>query len=162
MIELLSRRLKEKRKECGLKLTQVNERTGLSISFLSDVEVGRSRPSLDTLEKLAECYGTTIPEFFIESEAQEYVRQVYIRMLKKAREEICAEMERLHLMHNPPGIWLLRIIPSEDIPNGFKRTDEDNVFVSPQNYELMRPFSTKGVIIALGILTEVDPTEVKE
>lgn len=60
-------------------------------------------------------------------------------------------------MYNLPGIWLLRAIPSDDIPNGFKRTVEDNVFVSPQNYELMRPFSAKGIIIALGVLTELDP-----
>lgn len=57
-------------------------------------------------------------------------------------------------MYEVPGIWLLHIIPSEEVPNGFKRTVEDNVFVSTQNYELMRPFSAKGIIIALGILTE--------
>lgn len=37
-------------------LSEVSEETGLSVSFLSDLERGRTRPSLDTLEKLATFY----------------------------------------------------------------------------------------------------------
>lgn len=32
------------------------EQTGLSISFLSEIEVGRSEPSLETLRKIAAAY----------------------------------------------------------------------------------------------------------
>jgi transcriptional regulator with XRE-family HTH domain len=92
---LIAARLKEKRKERGLTLVRVSELTGLSVSFLSDIEVGRSSPSLSTLAKLTECYQTTIAELCIEAEMQQYVTQVRIRMLEKARDEICAELERI-------------------------------------------------------------------
>jgi hypothetical protein len=47
------------------------------------------------------------------------------------------------------------IIPSEDIPNGYRRTTENAIYVSPGNYELLRPLSAKGTIIALGFLKEM-------
>ena len=53
----------------------------------------------------------------------------------------------------------IRIIPSEDIPCGFKRTVGNDIFVSPRNYDYMRPLSAKGMIIVLGILAELAPTE---
>lgn len=61
------------------------------------------------------------------------------------------------LQTNLYAICGIRIIPSHDIPNGFKRTAEDDIFVSSQNYELMRPLSAKGMIIALACLTEQVP-----
>jgi hypothetical protein len=48
----------------------------------------------------------------------------------------------------------VRIIPSEDVPNGFRRTVGTDIFVSSRNYEYMRPLSAKGMIIVLGLLTE--------
>lgn len=39
-----------------LKLREVSDLTGLSISFLSDIECGRTVPSIATLQKLAHCY----------------------------------------------------------------------------------------------------------
>lgn len=46
--------LRQLRKVAGLKLRHVSEATGLSISFLSDVERGKSNPSLSSLVKWAE------------------------------------------------------------------------------------------------------------
>ena len=40
----------------GMTLKDVSISTGLSISFLSDIERGRTKPSLDTIYKLANCY----------------------------------------------------------------------------------------------------------
>lgn len=48
--------LRRLRNNCHLKLRQVSTATGLSVSFLSDMERGRTRPSLGTLEKLASFY----------------------------------------------------------------------------------------------------------
>lgn len=54
----LYERLKEVRTQGGLTLVQVKERTGLSVSYLSDLERGRTQnPSLGTINKLANCYG---------------------------------------------------------------------------------------------------------
>jgi transcriptional regulator with XRE-family HTH domain len=59
---MLGARLRATRKRQGYTLADVGERTGLSVSFLSDIERGRTRPSLDTLEKLATCYQLTISD----------------------------------------------------------------------------------------------------
>lgn len=54
--------LRQLRKQKGYTLVQVNRQTGLSISFLSDMERGRTNPSLDTLQKLGDCYHVTVNE----------------------------------------------------------------------------------------------------
>lgn len=46
------------------KLKHVAEATGLSISFLSDMERGKSIPSLPTCEVLAQYYEITLSELF--------------------------------------------------------------------------------------------------
>jgi transcriptional regulator with XRE-family HTH domain len=55
-----------------LTLVEVAEQTGLSVSFLSDLERGQTRPSLDTLEKLSKFYGVNINELIetIDSDAK--------------------------------------------------------------------------------------------
>lgn len=45
-----------------LTLVEVAKQTGLSVSFLSDLERGQTRPSLDTLEKLSKFYSVNINE----------------------------------------------------------------------------------------------------
>jgi transcriptional regulator with XRE-family HTH domain len=57
---MLGARLRAIRKQQGYTLADVGSKTGLSVSFLSDIERGRTRPSLDTLEKLATYYQLTI------------------------------------------------------------------------------------------------------
>lgn len=57
----LGERLRRVRKDRDLNLREVSERTDLSISYLSDLERGRGRnPSMETIEKLAECYGMSV------------------------------------------------------------------------------------------------------
>lgn len=42
---------------------QVAERTGLSISYLSDIERGRTTPSMEAIARLADAFGLTLLEF---------------------------------------------------------------------------------------------------
>ncbi len=64
---LLSGRLGERaltiRKQRGLMLREVSERTGVSIAMLSMIEHGRSTPSIGTLHALADAYGIQMSEF---------------------------------------------------------------------------------------------------
>jgi XRE family transcriptional regulator, regulator of sulfur utilization len=46
-------------------LAQLAEQTGLSLSFLSDVERGRTDPSLETLRKIAAAYGMELRVEFV-------------------------------------------------------------------------------------------------
>jgi len=56
----LGTKLRMLRKKRGYTLADMSDEIGLSVSFLSDVERGRTKPSLDTLEKLASFHQMTI------------------------------------------------------------------------------------------------------
>lgn len=56
------------RKQRDMTLAQVAEKTGLSISFLSDLERGRTDPSLSSLRKLAACYDVPVASLLEETE----------------------------------------------------------------------------------------------
>ena len=58
----LHARLKEVRRQRDSTLLKVAEATKLSVSYLSDLERGRTQPSLETLNKLAGCYQITVTD----------------------------------------------------------------------------------------------------
>jgi transcriptional regulator with XRE-family HTH domain len=58
----LKDRLREIRQKRGATLLQVAEAVKLSVSYLSDLERGRAKPSLDTLERLAEFYEMSVAD----------------------------------------------------------------------------------------------------
>jgi len=49
--------LRTVRQQHQMTLTQLARASGLSVSFLSDIENDRTTPSLRTLQALATCYG---------------------------------------------------------------------------------------------------------
>lgn len=64
----LGSELRRLRKSRRLTLAEIGEATKLSVSFLSDVERGRTKPSLDTLEKLAAYYNVSVNNILKETE----------------------------------------------------------------------------------------------
>ena len=52
----LGNALRAARKSLRMTLGEVKAQTGISVSFLSDVERGITNPSIGTLQKLAKCY----------------------------------------------------------------------------------------------------------
>jgi XRE family transcriptional regulator, regulator of sulfur utilization len=56
----LGERLREVRQQRDQTLVQVAQTIDLSVSYLSDLERGRTQPSLDTLERLAAHYHVTV------------------------------------------------------------------------------------------------------
>ncbi|BAL98106.1 MULTISPECIES: helix-turn-helix domain-containing protein [Caldilinea] len=59
-------RIRARRKELGLSLEDLAQRTGLTASFLSLVERGMSNPSLESLRHIAEALG--VPPFYFSHE----------------------------------------------------------------------------------------------
>jgi transcriptional regulator with XRE-family HTH domain len=57
---MIAENLRQARQKSGMKLKDVAAKTGLSISFVSDLENDRTDPSLRSLGLLAECYGVSI------------------------------------------------------------------------------------------------------
>lgn len=58
--------LKEARKERKLKLKDLSARTGITVSFLSDMENNKKQPSLETLQKIADALNLPVYSFFRE------------------------------------------------------------------------------------------------
>jgi DNA-binding NtrC family response regulator len=61
---MVGERVRVRRHELGLTLRQVANRTTLSVSLISQIELGRSAASVLTLYKLATALGVRIPYFF--------------------------------------------------------------------------------------------------
>jgi transcriptional regulator with XRE-family HTH domain len=58
----LGDRLRELRGEHGMTLKDLSGHTGLSVSYLSDMERGRTAPSLDTLTLLSDAFDMTVTD----------------------------------------------------------------------------------------------------
>jgi len=59
---LLGQRIRELRKRKGETLKETSIGTELSVSYLSDIERGRTNPSLQTLETLANHFSITVTD----------------------------------------------------------------------------------------------------
>lgn len=60
----LGERIKRHRLEKRMSLRNLGAKTGLAPSFLSDIERGIRRPSLDSLERISEVLGINMSELF--------------------------------------------------------------------------------------------------
>lgn len=58
----LEERIKELRTQHRLTLKDLSESTGLSVSYLSDIERGRTTPSLNTLEALSVAFDISVAD----------------------------------------------------------------------------------------------------
>lgn len=66
---MLGDRLKALRQAKGLTLRELSERTGLSVSMLSQIENGAADPSLGSVRKLAEVFEASIATLFSDPDA---------------------------------------------------------------------------------------------
>ncbi len=62
MATVLGSKIRRLRKRKGYTLAKAGGAMDLSVSFLSDLERGRTKPSLDTLESLADLYEVSVSE----------------------------------------------------------------------------------------------------
>jgi transcriptional regulator with XRE-family HTH domain len=57
-------KLKEKRKQLGITLSELEKRTGLRTGSISNIEQGKRNPSLNAMQKLSKALNSTISELF--------------------------------------------------------------------------------------------------
>jgi len=60
----VGRRIREQRHGCPLTLKQLANRTGLSVSLISQIELGKSAASVSTLRRLSTALGVRMVHFF--------------------------------------------------------------------------------------------------
>jgi transcriptional regulator with XRE-family HTH domain len=61
---MINERLKKIRKEQGLSLRALAEKSGISKSTLNDIENGKSNPTTETLAKIAKALNIKVSDFF--------------------------------------------------------------------------------------------------
>jgi transcriptional regulator with XRE-family HTH domain len=66
--ELLAKEITARRTTLGLSKNETATRAGLSVSFVSDIENGHSRASVETLVKLAFVFGTSASQMLANCE----------------------------------------------------------------------------------------------
>lgn len=69
----ISKKIREIRTQQEMTLKDLSEQTGLSVSFLSQVERGSSSLAITSLKKIADALGTPITGFFTEHSEQSYL-----------------------------------------------------------------------------------------
>lgn len=70
LTQLLQNELTKRRTEAGLSKNETATRAGLSVSFVSDLEHGKRRPTVETLARLSWVLGTTPSELISSCEKQ--------------------------------------------------------------------------------------------
>lgn len=75
------------RQEYNLTLKELSERCGLSVSYLSDIESGRTVPTLETLDRIVTSYGLTITLSFFEGD---YVPPNFVYVRRETLNELAA------------------------------------------------------------------------
>ncbi len=93
--ELLGIRIQELRKIRGLTQDQLSEKVGIDAKHISRIEVGKSFPSLDTLDKLANALKVELYAFFEFDRKEKSTRE-----LKKVVTELLkdADKDKLRLV----------------------------------------------------------------
>ncbi|HET8908141.1 MAG TPA: helix-turn-helix transcriptional regulator [Ktedonobacterales bacterium] len=64
-MDTLPRRLRMLRRQANKTLADVADAASISVSFLSDMEHGRTLPALDTLERIASVFNLSIGELLV-------------------------------------------------------------------------------------------------
>lgn len=95
------------RKKNNYTLKELAEKTGLSISFISDIENGRRKPSIDNLNKLSKALGASVDILLKEQtkipdnktnlikEAQILVEDPQIRAIARASRKLSSDHKDL-------------------------------------------------------------------
>ena len=86
----LKDRLREIRTTRDLTLKNLAEATGLSVSYLSDIERGRTNPSLKTVEALADALDITVQTLLT---GVEFVEEISSENLPEGLQELLSDDE---------------------------------------------------------------------
>ena len=90
---MVGTRIKELRKEQGLSLKELSEKIDISISFLSDIENGKSNPSLDRLRDIARGLDTTVSYLLGESETLNLNEDIIMNLENPHTQEVIKELK---------------------------------------------------------------------
>lgn len=109
----LSERLKQARRKAGITLREIEERTGIGQSSLSEYEAGKRAPRLAQLQELADVYRRSISFFLAEGEPAPEV----VLWRKRPESAVAADIEgqflRLCEQYHNLEVWCVERRPCE-------------------------------------------------
>lgn len=111
----LSVKLKNLREERNLKLKELAEKSGISVSFISDIEHDRRNPSIETLKKLAKALNVPADEFLKDKNSDKNIPN---ELTKRDEKDIAKDVEKI----------MSKLDKNEDGPtyyNGEEMKEED-------------------------------------
>lgn len=130
----LKDRLREIRQKRGATLLQVAEAVKLSVSYLSDLERGRAKPSLNTLERLAAYYAISVADLVSGIEgwgthSTEGLAPGLVTLLKKKEidEKTAQDLNRIELRGKRPQTeeeWRILYLNLKLIMKPYLKPDE--------------------------------------
>ncbi len=99
--ELLARNIKEARGRLKLTQEMLAERTGLTTSFIGEVEICRKYPRPQTLQKVADALGLKPYQLFVETESSKELEKhkLLARILLELKGNINRELEATLMRH---------------------------------------------------------------
>lgn len=114
----LGRKIRDLRLRRGLTVQQLAEATGLSKGFVSQVENGRTSPSLSTLQDLAKSLETSVAYLVVEEDQVPYV----VRRSERPHMSVNGNGSRVEVMSAQPrrNLELLQA----DLPPGVSMSDK--------------------------------------
>jgi transcriptional regulator with XRE-family HTH domain len=114
----LGRKIRDLRLRRGLTVQQLAEATGLSKGFVSQVENGRTSPSLATLQDLARSLETSVAYLVVEEDQAPYV----VRRAERPNMNVNGNGSRVEVMSAQPR-RSLELLHAE-LPPGAKMSDK--------------------------------------
>lgn len=105
-INSIGDRIKALRKENSLTLKDLSEKANISISFLSDIENGRSNPSLERLNDIAKALDTTTSYLLGENQLVNEKNETQLNKRDEKDIEKRLNQIKTELMENQNGLML--------------------------------------------------------
>ena len=106
----LGEKIRQRRKELGLVLTELAEMCDISPSFLSQIERDQASPSISTLHNIALALGVTVASFFADS--SEDVNNAHAGSKERAAYVVRADQRKLLIY---PGSGIRNELLSPDL-----------------------------------------------
>jgi DNA-binding transcriptional MerR regulator/quercetin dioxygenase-like cupin family protein len=130
----LGGKLRRLRTKCGLSVTEAAHRAGISVGFLSAVELASANPSVATLQRLAAAYGTTVLELYdLKPQVSRLVRADKREALET---KSGVRMELLSTGTKMLESMLMRVRPDSGSDGSYTHQGEDFIYILEGSLEI--------------------------
>ena len=130
----LGAKLRRLRTKCGLSLTEAAHRAGISVGFLSAVELASANASVATLQRLAAAYGTTVLDLY---DLKPQISRVVRADKREALEtKSGVRMELLSTGTKMLESMLMRVPPGSGSDGAYTHQGEDFIYIVQGSLEI--------------------------